>query len=260
MAAMHQSGETDDLDRGEVGHANGWAKPVDHLTAPPLPDGAVNLNVEGRRLTGPTFGFGQLWQKTFRVRLEGSPATPREVIRLWKARFPHFWPKGNHFYGPMEGIAPGSVAVLNLAGPGGAPLISTGIMVVYVDDLSFSFMTPEGHMFAGMITFSAAEVDLATVAEVKALIRANDPLYELSFRLRFGHKAEDEFWKATLRNLATFFGVHAEVRQEIVCLDPTVQWREAKNIWQNAAIRTLLYHIAAPARFVKRIFMRKTRD
>ena len=28
-------------------------------------------------------------------------------------------------------------------------------MVIYADDESFSFMTPQGHMFAGMITFSA---------------------------------------------------------------------------------------------------------
>jgi hypothetical protein len=40
--------------------------------------------------------------------------------------------------------------------------LSTGVMVIYADDKSFTFMTPEGHMFAGWITFSAMEQDGAT--------------------------------------------------------------------------------------------------
>ena len=32
--------------------------------------------------------------------------------------------------------------------------LSTGVMVMYVDDESFAFALPEGHMFAGWITFS----------------------------------------------------------------------------------------------------------
>ena len=61
--------------------------------------------------------------------------------------------------------------------------------MIYVDGVSFSFMAPEGHMFAGMITVSAFEVDNGTVAQVQALIRANDPIYEMSFRLDFDHKS-----------------------------------------------------------------------
>ena len=101
--------------------------------------------------------------------------------------------------------------MLNLAGPGGinraggGPMISTGIMVIYADDESFSFMTPEGHMFAGMITFSASREEQDTVAQIQALVRASDPLYELTFRLGVGHKMEDDFWMQTLRNLAAYF-------------------------------------------------------
>ena len=35
--------------------------------------------------------------------------------------------------------------------------LSTGVMVLYADEESFTLMTPEGHMFAGWITFSAIE-------------------------------------------------------------------------------------------------------
>ena len=33
--------------------------------------------------------------------------------------------------------------------------LSTGVMVLYADEESFTFMTPQGHVFAGWITFSA---------------------------------------------------------------------------------------------------------
>src|SRR5512143_1407937 len=83
-----------------------WAKPVKKLSVSNLPSSAVNLNVEGRQLTGPLQGFGQLWQKTYKIRLSGSQVSPQEVIKVWKQEFPTFWPKGNNFYGPLTGIKP----------------------------------------------------------------------------------------------------------------------------------------------------------
>ena len=240
-----------------------WAAPVSRLTVANLPAGAINLNVEGRHLSSPIRGFGQLWQKTYTIRLDGASVSPEEVIRVWKADFSKFWPKGNRFFGSASGIAPGDVAVLNLAGPGGvtgpggAPLISTGVMVIYADSESFTFMTPDGHMFAGMITFSASEDEPGiTVAQVQALVRANDPIYETSFRLKFGHKAENDFWLRTLESLADHFGVKAKAQLSAVCVDKKMQWSEAKNIWQNAAIRTTLYYVAAPVRWAKGVLTR----
>ncbi|HSF80893.1 MAG TPA: hypothetical protein VLA49_06645 [Anaerolineales bacterium] len=236
-----------------------WARPVSKLATADLPAGAVNLNVSGRQVVGPLQGFGQLWQKSYQVRLSGAGVSPVEVVRVWKANFPSFWPQGNKFYGPLTGIQPGEVAVLNLAGPagisgpGGVPVISTGVLVIYADDESFSFMTPQGHMFAAIITFSAYD-DEGTVAQVQALVRANDPLYELAFRLGFGHTMEDEFWQQTLRNLAAHFGVKGQVGQKVTLVDSRVQWSQAKNIWHNAAIRTALY---MPVVLVRRLFKRR---
>ncbi|UCH60403.1 MAG: hypothetical protein JSV61_02720 [Anaerolineales bacterium] len=235
-----------------------WAKPVSRLSTADLPRGAVNLNVAGRQVVGPLQGFGQLWQKTYRVRLSGSEVTPTQVIQVWKENFPRFWPPGNKFFGPLTGIKPGEVAVLNLAGPGGLsapggmPVISTGVLVIYADDESFSFMTPQGHMFAAIITFSAFDDD-GTVVQVQALVRANDPLYELSFRLGVGHKAEDEFWQQTLENLAAHFGVRGQVQQKVTLVDARVQWSQARNIWHNAAIRTAFY---TPVALVRRLIKR----
>jgi hypothetical protein len=218
-----------------------WAKPVDGLDVPDLPEEAINLNVRGRRLTGPLKGFGQLWQRTYAIQLVNSAATPTEVIQVWREQFASFWPPGSRYYGIEKPIAAGDIAVLNLAGPAGT-MIATGIMVIYADKESFSFMSVEGHMFGGMITFSTHQADGVTVAQVQALLRASDPFFEMIVRLGLGTKAEDEFWHGTLKNLAAHFGGTGQsVSQSVVLLDPRLQWAQAKNIWYNAAIRTALY-------------------
>src|SRR6185436_13337603 len=112
----------------------------------------------------------------------------------------------------------------------------------------------EGHILAGMITFSAyAGEDGATVAQIQCLIRPSDPFFELMFRTGLGHKGEDNFWRATLRNLAARFGAQSEPTLETVLIDPRVQWSQAGMLWKNAAIRTGMY---LPVAFVKRIFRR----
>ncbi len=228
-----------------------WAQPVSKLKVSDVPLEAINLNVEGRQLTGPLRGFGPMWQKTYRVRLSGTKVTPTEVIQAWKENFPKFWPVGNRFYAPLTGIAPGEVAVLNLSAPGGM-LLSTGVMVIYADDESFTFMTPEGHMLSAWITFSAYEESGCTVVQAQALLRATDPLMEIGLRLG-GHKTEDDFWHHTLKSLATHFGIQGQVQQHVTCVDPKLQWSEAKNIWHSAVIRTTLY---TPIYVIRRWFKR----
>ncbi len=136
--------------------------------------------VQGRRLTGPQQGFGQMWQKTYKVAIPNK--TPQQVISTWKAEYGRFWPSNNKFYAPVTGIKPGEIGLIkSTSGP--VPL-STGVLVLYSDDVSFSYMTPEGHPFAGFITFSAhVEDPVGTMAQVQLLIRANDPAYEAGMML-----------------------------------------------------------------------------
>ncbi len=220
-----------------------WAKTAT-LRVCRVPTGALNLNVDDRRAVGPLQGFGQLWQKTYRICLRGAQVRAPEVITIWKANFSRFWPAGNHFYGPLTGIAPGEVALLNLA---------------VADEESFTLMTPQGHMFAGWITFSASEENLCTVAQAQVLMRASDPLYEMGLRLG-GQQREDTFWQQTLQALAAAFGVAETVQTEVLCLDTCVQWSQAKNIWQNAALRTLFYTLDAPVRWLIRRFKQRISD
>ena len=50
-----------------------------------------------------------------------------------------------------------------------------------------------------------------------------------------------------LSSLAAHFDVKAPVLMQQTCLDPKLQWSETKNVWQNAAIRTMLYWMVYPA-------------
>ena len=192
-----------------------------------------------------------MWQKTYWVRLSGATVSPVEVIREWKENFQKFWPKGNRFYAPLTGIAPGEVAVIDLAAPGGMK-VSTGVMVIYADEESFTFMTPEGHMSAAWITFRAYEKEGSTVAQSQVLIRANDPLWEIAMRL-YGFKKEDDFWLYTLKSLSEHFGVDGQVQMTATCVDPRLQWSQAKNVWHNAGIRSGLYATTAPLRWVRNL-------
>ena len=173
-----------------------------------VPAGARNL-VEGARLIGPLQGFGKMWQKTYRVRLAGASIDPTDVVREWKARFPDFWPRGNQFHAPLTGIAPGEVALIRASVAGGIKL-STGVMVLYADEEAFTLMTPQGHLFAGWITFSSHRDEDGTVAQTQVLMRAQDPLSELGLALG-GHRQEDRFWQRTLANLAAHLGERAVV-------------------------------------------------
>jgi hypothetical protein len=223
-----------------------WAKNVRSLELGQVPAEAVNLNVSGRRVVGPVQGFGKMWQKTIRVELRGAEVTPAEVIRTWKAEFQRFWPARNWFYAPLAGIAPGEVALLNLTMPG-RMMLSTGVLVLYADDESFTLMTPEGHMLAGWITFSATAGDGATVVQLQALERTNDPMYELGYVLG-GNRLNTRFWVRTAENLARHFGVEPQVQVQVACVDRRRQWRKAGNLKHNAAIRTFLWRLATPVR------------
>ena len=231
-----------------------WARKVERLQVEQR-DGVRGTNVAGRRLTGPVQGFGKMWQKTYRMKA-GSQIEPQHAIAVWKEHFPEFWPKGNRFAGALTGINPGDVALLDLAIGGGVKL-STGVFVLYADSESFTLMTPQGHMFAGWITFSAEregpEDGAQTVVQALVLMRANDPLYEVAMTFG-GHRKEDKFWAATLTALGERLGVpDPKVETKTTCVDTKRQWRHANNIWHNSMIRSMVQTITAPvAHMVRR--------
>ena len=223
--------------------AASWARKVDRLEVDHR-SGVRGTNVAGRRLTGPVQGFGKMWQKTYRMDA-GSQITPEQAIATWREHFPDFWPKGNRFAGALTGINPGDVALLDLAIGGGVKL-STGVFVLYADAESFTLMTPQGHMFAGWITFSAERTGEVTTVQAQVLMRANDPLYEIAMSLG-GHRKEDKFWAATLTALGRRLGLpDPSVEARSTCVDSKRQWRHSRNVWHNSMVRSVLQTISAP--------------
>jgi hypothetical protein len=228
-----------------------WARNITRLNLSDRSAGGIASNVEGRRVSGPLQGFGQMWQKTYQVRLPADEVEVTKLISTWKARFPEFWPERNTFYAPLTGITPGEVALLDVTLPGRFKL-STGVMVLYADDESFTLMTPQGHMFAGWITFSARREGDDVVAQAQVLMRASDPIFEVGLILG-GHHQEDVFWQRTLVRLADHLGYpDAEVETSVVCVDKKRQWRRWGNVWHSSAIRSTIYMLGAPLRLLSR--------
>jgi hypothetical protein len=258
--------ETSSDETQRPGDSN-WATPISSLQVSRVPTGSLNLNVDGRQMVGPLQGFGRLWQKTFRLRLPESTMTPAEVMQIWKTNFPRFQPAQNRFF-PITTIEPGQIVLIN-ASMTRMPL-STGVMVLYADDESFTLMTPQGHPESGWVTFSTFKEEDCLICQVQTISRANDPLYELSFRL-FASRTQDRTWIHVLEALAAYLktldasassqplhhdkenAVAQASRVEVskICLDPHVQWSEAKNIAMNAALRTILYSISTPIRWLR---------
>jgi hypothetical protein len=217
-------------------NAASWAAKVDRLHV--ADDVRHGYNVEGRRVAGPQQGFGRLWQRTSLVRLPEA-VTPEALVADWRANFGHYWPRISRFHGRAGSIEPGDVAPLT-AGP-----VTTGILVLYADETSFTFLTPEGHLFAGMITFSATTVDGGTCARIDILLRPSDPVVEAAWFLI--RPAEDRFWAGTLRNLAAAHGVpRARVEQTTTLVDGRRLWRNWTNLFRNATIRMAWHTVSAP--------------
>ncbi len=215
-----------------------WAKPVSRLSVPPMPPEAININMKGRRVVGPVDGFGQLWQKTYRLRIGKTDMTPEGVIHALKSNFPKLQPSFNRFYPSPNGIQPGEVVLIDSSTPGGP--VSTGVMVLYADDKSFTFITPQGHPESGWVNFSAFDEDGSITVQIIGLARANDPVYEVAFGT-VGSKMQTGIWTYLLTSLAEHLSVPADVNVDIRCVDTGLQWSQAGNVWYNAQIRTMLY-------------------
>lgn len=216
-----------------------WADHTTELQVDDVADDADATSVQGRRIAGPLKGFGKMWQKTYRVRLEGADVAPQQVIATWKEHYAEFWPETATFFAPLSGVQPGEVALISDRQPGGLTL-STGVFVLYADEVSFTFMTPEGHPFSGMITFSAdQDPNGTTAAQVRALIRAQNPLVELSMAI-YTHRKEDRIWTHVLEALAEHFGVDGEIDKDVVCVDDKRQWEYFGNIRHDGVLHALL--------------------
>lgn len=223
---------------GSTVDAQHWAKPVSRLMVPSMPKEARNLNVDGRGISGPVNGFGQLWQKIFRLSVSDPTITPAQSVAALKQNFPDFQPAFNRLFPSPAGIQPGEIVLIDASTPGGP--VSTGVMVLYADERSFTFVTPQGHPECGWISFGAYEENGKTIVQILGLARAGDPVYEAAFHL-IGSRIQNRIWIHVLTSLAAHLGVPADITIDRTCVDPRIQWAHAGNVRLNAQIGTLLY-------------------
>lgn len=205
--------------------------------------------IDDNGVIGPLEGFGPMWRKVYRMVLNDNRLSPEEVMKLWKENFPRFWPNGQRFYAPLTGIKPGEVALVISAAPGGLKF-STGVKIVQVDETSFTFITPKGHVFAGYVTFSSFIIKDKVAIQAQVLMRSPDPIMEVAMLLG-GHKAEDIFWGSTLKNLAKFLGADGPVKMDKKVVEHNYQWSHLKNLRYNALLNSLLYTATEPFRKLK---------
>jgi pyruvate/2-oxoglutarate dehydrogenase complex dihydrolipoamide dehydrogenase (E3) component/anti-anti-sigma regulatory factor len=220
-----------------LANLSNWAEPVSELSVPDMQEEARNLNVNGRSPTGPVNGFGQLCQKTFHLHIQDSTIFPEQAVQELKNNFPSFQPSFNRFYPSSVGIQAGEIVLIDSSTPGGP--VSTGVMVLYSDDRSFTFNTPQGHPECGFVSFSGHQATKGTIVQILGLARASDPLYEAAFRL-MGSKIQTRIWTHVLTSLALHLGVRPEITFDQELIDKSLRWSQMRNIQHNAQIRTLI--------------------
>ncbi|MBN2463549.1 MAG: anti-sigma factor antagonist [Dehalococcoidia bacterium] len=228
-----------DFKAGEHSDA-GWAPKVHRLHVSEKPEGAFARNMDGRRIIGQLQGFGPMWEKTYWIKIEKPGIKKEDVILAMQEHFVEFQPSENSFYPTSKGIVPGELIFIDSITPGG--IVSTGVMVLYMDDRSFTFITPQGHPEAGWVTFSVDEREDSVYVQIQGLVRSSDPFFEIAFTMA-GSKFQETIWTHVLSSLARYLGVEGNVQLKKYRPAIDLQWSKSGNIWYNSQIRSLPLNI-----------------
>ena len=218
----------------------GWSPKLDKLRVTERPGGAFAKNMDGRRIIGQLQGFGPMWEKTYWLNIRKPGIKKKDVILAMQEHFVEFQPPENSFYPTSKGLAPGEIIFIDSRTPGG--IVSTGVMVLYMDDSNFTFITPQGHPEAGWITFSVSEQEDSVYTQIQGLVRASDPFFEAAFTI-VGSKFQETIWKHVLSSLAKYLDAEDNVQMKKYSPATNLQWSKSGNIWYNSQLRSLPLNI-----------------
>ena len=235
LAAAADSEGTHMTEQPKHRDAANWAKPVDARGAERAPGAATSTSPAGgrprpsrasarcgRRPTGSAWRRERDAGRGDRRGSRTSPSSGRRAAASTRR---------------SPGSRPGEVALLNLTMPGGIKL-STGVLVLYADDESFTLMTPQGHMFAGLDHVQRLRRRRRDVAQAHVLMRASDPMYEMG--LTFGGHGRRTASGSTRSALAAAFGVEGEVDTE-TCASTAAASGPRPGTCGKAGIRSGMY-------------------
>lgn len=220
----------------------GWAPNMEKLHITEKPEGAFVKNMDGFRITGQIQGFGPMWEKTYWLEIEQPELSKEEVMLTLQEHFIEFQPRENKFYPTSKGLIPGEIIFIDSRTPGG--IVSTGVMVLYKDERSFSFITPQGHPEAGWVTFSVDNQQDSIYVQIQGLVRSSDPFFEIAFAL-VGSKFQETIWKHVLSSFARYLGVEENIHMKKYAPATDIQWSKAGNIWFNSQLRSLPLNITS---------------
>jgi hypothetical protein len=73
------------------------------------------------------------------------------------------------------------------------------------------------------------------------------------FRFMGGSKQQERIWNSVLTRLAEHYGVTTQVETRKTLVDNRIQWSQAKNVWYNSELRSM---VDLPIRMTRRVFKR----
>ena len=137
-------------------------------------------------------GWGDLFHRTFRVRILDPAMDARRLMRLIQGDFEGFVPREVvRVHGQEEdGLEVGEDLVVDMPGPWNGP-----VRVVALGERELRLATLRGHLEAGVIEFRARDERDALVFEIEAWARPASRLVDLLYaRLRLAKEVQLNMW------------------------------------------------------------------
>lgn len=188
----------------------------------PAPRSAVS----GEGVQRAVDGVGALFERTYRVRIAGSPMSPEDLLASVSSNFNHAAPVGvADFAARPAGAGGGGVGTeyqIRMPGPWDGP-----VRVVEQTPLSVCLATLDGHMEAGQIEFLAARGtggdgiggDPVLVFEIRSLARSADRLFDALYdRFLIAREMQLHTWVHFCRRVVDLAGGRAVGKVEVTTI------------------------------------------
>ncbi len=150
-------------------------------------------------------GFGPLLQRNYRAIIEGTEASPENLIELIKTRFEAFAPERTACFTRVDG----SSGPLDLGREMNICIRLVGgcrVRVVHMDRLSLTLRTLAGHPEAGRITFASGRDEQGRLLlQIRSRTRASGLVSYFGF-LFLGKQMQAKTWIRYLWNVAEAAG------------------------------------------------------
>jgi hypothetical protein len=167
---------------------------------PQLPEGSAADDVQH-----PSAGAGPLFHRVYRARIRDARMGPEELVARISADLnrvaPSEFASFNKVLGDEGTMTVGDEYIVRMPGPWDGP-----VRVIARTASSFRFVTLEGHLEAGQISF-ASRYDELLEFSIESWARAGDRLSNLLYEhLRMSKEVQLHMWTSVLERVAELAG------------------------------------------------------